>query len=97
MPCPNSAGGQNRTAVQYAAKGQKRALPLSTSHPVISATDRSNVSLHGILQNLLGARMDHPFEVVAVHPIEREGHQRSTDRTDGLLGKRDEVRNAAHE
>src|SRR5450830_685274 len=76
---------------------QKRASSFLTSRPVIGATDRSNVALYGTLQDLLGARMDHPFEVVTVHPIEREGHQRSTDRTDGLFGKRDEVRNAAHE
>src|SRR5450830_1161877 len=63
---------------------QKRASSFLTSRPVIGATDRSNVALYGTLQDLLGARMDHPFEVVTVHPIEREGHQRSTDRTDGL-------------
>lgn len=78
-------------------QGQKLASPFVTSRPVIGATDRSNVALYGTLQDLLGARMDHPFEMVTVHPIEREGHQRSTDRTDGLFRKRDEVRNAAHE
>src|SRR5579871_85128 len=74
-----------------------RPAPFFTSCPIIGATDRSNVSLYGALQDLLGARIDHALPVVAVHAIEREGHQRSTDRTNGLFGKRDEVRNAAHE
>ena len=71
--------------------------PFLTSRPIIGTTDSSNVALHGVLQDLLGARMDHPLEVVAVDPIERERHQRRPDGTDGPFGKGDKVRNAAHE
>src|SRR4051812_14725959 len=41
--------------------------------------------------------MDHPFEVMAVYPVEREPHERLADGTDALFGKGDKVRNAAHE
>jgi hypothetical protein len=33
------------------------------------ATDRSNVALHGTLEDPLGARMHHPLEVVAAEPM----------------------------
>ena len=46
-----------------------------SSRPIIGATDRSNVALHGSLQYLLGARFDDPFPVVAIDPIECERHQ----------------------
>ncbi len=39
---------------------------------------------------------NHPLEVVAVHPIERQRHQRRPDGTDRFLGKGDMVRNATH-
>ena len=32
--------------------------PLLTSRPVIGAPDRRNDALHGVVQDLLGARMD---------------------------------------
>src|SRR6185437_16464289 len=41
--------------------------------------------------------MDHPLEVVAVDPIERERCQRCTDGTNSLFGEGYKVRNTAHE
>lgn len=42
--------------------------------PIIGTTDDRNVAFHRLLQDLLGARTDHPLEVVAVNPVEREWH-----------------------
>src|SRR5258708_13165746 len=41
--------------------------------------------------------MHHPLEVVAVDAVESQRHQCRPDCTNGLFGKGDMVRNAAHE
>ena len=61
-------------------------LDFLTSCTIIGARDSRNVAFHGAPQDLLGARMDYPLEVVAVDPIERERRQRRTDSTDSLFG-----------
>ena len=47
-------------------------LDFLTSCAIIGTPDSRNVMLHGVLQDVLGARMDHALPVVAVHPIEYE-------------------------
>src|SRR5690242_2645543 len=49
--------------------------------PVIGASDRRTIALDGLLQDLLGARRDHPFEVVTIDPVEGTRQQRRTDGT----------------
>src|SRR5438270_3695203 len=39
------------------------------SRPVIGTPDGRDVTLHGGLQDMLSARMDHAFPMVAVYPI----------------------------
>src|SRR3954463_8428349 len=71
--------------------------PTHYSRAIIRAADRRNIALHRTRQVLLRVRFHHPLEVVAVDAVERQRKQRRRDGTNAVFGKRDEVRNAAHE